>query len=176
MMDGTDIRFSRSDWEENERKAKVKIREIMSKFGFVLKENPDVYGVDFFVHDKNDNYVFNLEVEIKRVWHFDFPFSDIQVPKRREKYAKLEKETFFIMFNSNASKYLVLRGEDLINSPCEKIVNRRSDEGEDFFKVPLDKAVFRKSNDTTLSFPFRADSDIKSHHQASLNLFDGVKT
>jgi hypothetical protein len=171
-MDGTDIKFSRSDWEENERKAKVKIKEILLRFGFTLKENPDVYGVDFFVHDKDNNYVFNVEVEIKRVWNKDFPFQDIQIPKRRGKYAMLDKKTFFVMFNSDASKFLILNGKDVVNSPCERIVNRRSDAGEDFFKVPLNKAVFGNSNDISILFPFLSESDSGHHQQLTLNLFD----
>jgi len=135
--------FSEKDYNENDSRAREKAKEIFTKDGFIIKDNPNKYGVDLFVYDKDGNYLCNVETEVKLGWEGSFKFPDIQFPKRKSKYAKLEKKTLFLMFNSDLSQYLIVKGKDLLECSIQKIPNRRNQSGEEFYKVPLDKAVFK---------------------------------
>lgn len=137
-------RFDPELHRENDEKAKNALRKILgdSKV-YRLEDNPKKRGVDMLVH-QGDEHVFNIEVEIKKVWNGDkgFPYSDVQFPERKEKYANLEKPTLFVMFNADQSQYLAVTGKDLLESPKVEVRNKYVFSGEKFFKVPKNRVYF----------------------------------
>ena len=109
----------------------------------MVVKNPKRYAVDLLIY-KDDVHVFNVEAEVKSHWKKDFQFGDVQFCEREQKYAMLDKPTYFVMFNNDLSQFLVVKDKDLIASPLKEIPNRRHFSGEYFFKVPLSRVTFNK--------------------------------
>lgn len=143
-------RFSPELYKENDQVAKESLRSILkdSKI-YKIEDNPKKRGVDLFAF-QGDKHAFNIEVEIKRVWKKGsgktFPYADVQFPERKEKYAKLEQPTLFVMFNEDQSQYLAVTGKDLLDSPKVEVRNKYVFSGEKFFKVDKSKVFFNDIN------------------------------
>ena len=133
--------FDAALYAENDALARNKVRELLSD-RFTVVDNPKRYGVDLLVYNESGEHLFNVETEIKRVWVNDFIYTSVQFPERKRKFCALEKPTYFVMFNSDLSQYLVVKGADLAASPLEMVRNKYVKFGEHFFQVTLDKVAF----------------------------------
>lgn len=135
--------FDRQLFNDNDTLAKNKVKELL---GGKLKivDNPKRYGVDLLVFNDADEHIFNIETEIKRVWVGDFPYQTVQFPERKKKFCSLEKPTYFIMFNSDLSQYLVVKSDDMLDSPLGIVPNKYVRYGEQFYQIPLAKVAFNK--------------------------------
>lgn len=141
-------RFDRKLYEENDRLAKENTIKIFNKLRkkFVIEENTKKTCVDLKVFHKEE-HKFNVECEIKRVWKEDeFPYDSVQFPKRKTKFAKLDKPTLFIMFNKDLTSYCAVTSGDLLSSPVKEVPNRYVYQGEEFFQVNLENAHFNNLN------------------------------
>lgn len=120
--------------------ARQKIKDILATTRLTIKDNENRYGVDLIVSMDN-KFVCNFETEVKEVWDGDkFPYSDIQLPARKMKFAK---DTYFIMFNKDLSHHLTIKGSDLASCETRSIVNKYSQGNkEDFIIVPTSIVKF----------------------------------
>ena len=135
-------RFDRALFEENDKKCRTKVKELLQNEGFAGVDNVKVRGVDILLY-KDGNHIGYIEVERKAVWKGDkFQYDNVQFPERKAKYAKLDKPTIFVMFNEDMSKFLAVRDKDLLSSPCVEVPNKYVYKGEQFFQVPLTKVKF----------------------------------
>ena len=136
-------RFDPKLYEENDAIAKDFAKNILKGTEFQVIPNIKKRGVDFLVY-KDSIHICNLEVEIKRSgWKDkDFPYTDVNFPKRKEKFAILEQPTIFMMLNADQTAYLTVLGEEILRSPCVDVPNRFVYVGEKFYKVPIAKVLF----------------------------------
>lgn len=135
-------RFDINLYEQNDKLAKESAIKLLDKRKYKIEENPKKRGVDLLVYNKGE-HIFNIECEIKRVWTGkDFPYESVQFPERKEKFAKLDKPTLFIMFNKDQSAFLAVDSRDLVKSPKVEVPNKYVYSGELFFQVPLKKVSF----------------------------------
>lgn len=135
-------RFDRALFEENDKKCRTKVKELLLNSDFAGVDNIKVRGVDLLLY-KNGQHVGYLEVERKTVWKgSSFQYDNVQFPERKAKYAKLDKPTTFVMFNEDMSNYLTVKHTDLISSPCVEVPNKYMYKGENFFQVPLTNVQF----------------------------------
>lgn len=134
--------FDRTLYQENDEIARNHVKRLFANSEYEIVDNPKKMGVDLLVM-KDGVHVFNIECEIKRVWRgSNFPYDNVQFPERKEKYAVLDKPTYFFMFNDNQSNYVVVKDRDLLASPKVEVPNKYLYKGEKFFQVPLIKAKF----------------------------------
>lgn len=132
-------RFDPQLHKENDSLARKAIKSLLRGSGYKVKDNPKVREVDMLLY-KNDKHIGYIEAEIKRVWRGDkFPYENVQFPERKEKYAKLEKPTIFVMFNEDQSHFLALHGKTMLNSPKAEVPNKYVRSGEMFFQILLDE-------------------------------------
>jgi hypothetical protein len=111
--------FIKSEYDENDARAKAKCKELMAahpKYGkFKLEEPSDPFTVDFYVYDTEGTHVANVEVEVKKTWQtVEFEYSDVQLLPRKKKYWTDEahhknKHTLFVMFNRDLTNHLVIK-------------------------------------------------------------------
>lgn len=135
-------RFDPKLYEENDTVAREFVKNLLKGTEFQAIDNVKKRGVDLLIY-KNSEHICNLECEIKRVWkNTEFPYENINFPKRKEKYALLDKPTIFIMLNDTQSDYLTITGADMLSSPCVEVPNKYVYKGEFFFQIPKDKVVF----------------------------------
>lgn len=130
-------KFDTTLYAENDPAKIVAIRYFTS-IGKRAVVNPDEYGIDLIVDDK-----FYCEVEVKHNWTGDkFPFPNLQIPERKLKFAELDKPSYFMVMNSDRSRAIVVKGEDLLESPLVEVQNKYMDTGERFTKVAKDRWRF----------------------------------
>lgn len=135
-------RFDKALYEENDKKCRTKVKELLLKSNFAGVDNVKVRGVDILLY-KNGQHVGYIEVERKAVWKGpDFQYANVQFPERKAKYAKLDKPTVFVMFNEDMTKFLAVKDTDLLSSPCVEVPNKYMYKGENFFQVPLTSVKF----------------------------------
>lgn len=135
-------RFDRALFEENDKNCRNKVREILKSTKYALQDNPKKMGVDLFAF-RNGECFANIEVERKKVWKGPvFSYKDVNLPARKEKYAKMDLPTIFVMFNEDFSSYLTIKDVDVLSSPLEEVHNKYVMAGELFFKIPLEKVKF----------------------------------
>lgn len=143
-MSGLRKRFDPSLYAANDELAKNKLFELVKDIKEIQAEpNVKKRDVDVIVRDPKTNEVlFYIELEIKRVWNGPFKYNNVQFPQRKEKYAKLDKPTLFVMFNHDQSEYLIVRSDDFLASPCVEVPNKYMYKGEFFYQIPIDKVRF----------------------------------
>lgn len=127
---------------QNDPTAREKIKAIFDGSEYKVVDNSKKMGVDLFLY-KDGKHLLNIEAEKKLVWKTaKFPYESVQIPERKSKYFKLDKPTIFVVINADQSSYLVIKGEDLQNSPLKEVPNRYVWKGEQFFQVPMSKVSF----------------------------------
>jgi hypothetical protein len=155
--------FSRIDHIECDNRAKEKFKNLFENcnkyknFYLIAPNNP--YTVDFYVFSKKSNtHVANIEIEVKRVWTgFDFPFKDIQILGRKEKFwtdpaHHKEKPTMLVMFNEDLSNHLVVKShvmKSLFMNAGTKTRNYStiSSRGDEFLILNSRLVVFSEFNE-----------------------------
>lgn len=133
--------FDKDLFSENDTVARNFAKRIISLMPGVIsvEDNCDKYGVDLLV--KSTTGIEAVECEVKSVWRgYEFPFDTVQIPERKTKYAN--KNTLFFMTNRFKTRALIIKGQDLLDSPKKEVKNIYVKEGEYFFQVPLSKVVF----------------------------------
>lgn len=141
-MTGAHKRFDPKLYEENDAIAKDFVKNLLKGTEFQAIDNIKKRGVDMLAY-KDSLHICNLEVEIKRIWKDkDFPYSNVQIPVRKEKYAVLEKPTIFVMLNNTQSDYLAFTNTVMLAAPKAEVPNKFVFKGEYFYQIPKDQVVF----------------------------------
>lgn len=125
-------KFDAGLYAKNDTLAREAAKTYWKKQGVEAKDNPDKYGADLILSTGK-----LLEVEIKHTWKDEFKFDSLQIPARKEKFAKLN--CMFMIFNSDRSKAFIVDGKDVLDSPKKEVYNKYVSQGEMFFQVPLGK-------------------------------------
>lgn len=145
------------------------IKELKKYFptNYTIQETKDRYGVDITVLDSINSPYCYVEVEVKEDWHNTiWPYRSMHIPKRKSKFANLDKQTIFITFNSDCTGYVACDDFAMLKSPLREIPNRYIESNEFFYDVNLINVhrnnliqLLRKDNGTS--------SKIKSNKKAS---------
>ena len=139
--------FDEQLFNDNDAKGRNAARAIFLKHGYVAITHPNKYAVDLILYKVNKGHIGYVEVGIKHNWiGADFPYNDVVLQQRKLKYINLDKPTFFIMFNTDCSRYLIIRGCDIDTTHIEELQNKYVPYGEMVFKITLDKVSFNNLN------------------------------
>jgi hypothetical protein len=131
-------RFDRELFNETDGTARDSARIYWTSLGHTVEDHPDRYAVDLIVDTGLET--FYCEVEIKRVWTgATFKYDTLQIPERKAKFAKLDKPTYFMIFNNERSRAFICSHTDLLDSPVVEVPNKYVYKGEMFFQVPITK-------------------------------------
>ena len=125
-------KFDKELFAQNDLKARIAAKKFWADRGVTAEDNPDKYGPDLILSIGN-----MLEVEIKHTWKDEFRFNTLQIPSRKEKFAKLG--CMFMIFNSDTTKAFLVDADTILASPKKEVYNKYVQGGELFFQVPLDK-------------------------------------
>ena len=127
-------KFDKELYEKNDSLAKEAAKKFFAAQGVTAVDNPDKYGVDLLLDTGS-----SIEVEVKHTWKDDFKFDTLQIPARKEKFAKLG--CVFMVFNSNITKAFIVHGDIVLASPKKEVYNKYMPKGEMFFQIPVDKLI-----------------------------------
>lgn len=140
-------KFDKNLHKQYDDTARILAKTLLSRlYPFTIKDNSDQYGPDLCCYNCIDGqFIGYIECEVKAVWKGDkFPYSDVQIPYRKDKFLNLDQPILFFMANSNYTQALLVDGVDIAESPIVEVNNVYVPNGEKFFKVPLDKVTFYK--------------------------------
>lgn len=130
-------KFDNSLYEVNDD-AKLVAIGYFTSIGKKAVVNPDTYGIDLIIDDD-----FYCEVEVKHNWKgYEFPFATLQIPLRKMKFTDLDKRSWFMVMNSDRTRAIVVKHEDLLDSRIVEVKNKYMDKDEQFFQVPAVKFRF----------------------------------
>lgn len=102
--------------------------------------NTDQYGVDLVRHSASGDIMAGTEVEIKRVWSGpDFLYDTLQIPSRKDKFARLPYPVEFWVLNAELTHALVIPAGVLAEYTPLEVRNKYVSAGEKFFQVPVDR-------------------------------------
>lgn len=134
-------RFDRELFEKYDKAAREVTTKVLKAKGYDVVEHPDRYAQDLIAYMPLDDYEFNVECEVKRVWKDSvFPYESVQLPQRKEKF--FDGKTRFFIWNeplTHAATFWCLDLQDLL--PVE-VPNKYMYKDEYFFQIPLDKVEF----------------------------------
>lgn len=135
-------RFDPQLYAENDTVAKEFVKNLLKGTQYQAIDNIKKRGVDLLIY-KDSVHICNVECEIKRVWKESaFPYANVQIPARKEKYAILDKPTVFVMLNGTQSDYLAFTNKEMLASPKVEVPNKYVYKGEYFFQIDKNTVVF----------------------------------
>jgi len=138
-------RFSKKLFDENDARAREAALKFLvprfAKKGWEIDHNPDKYGPDLLVTDKDGVVRQLVECEIRNSWKSGrFPWSRVQLFSRKEKYLSLygEKMSVFVC-NDVLTHALFITGKQLLDAPQEEVPNKYVPRGEFFRIIPIEE-------------------------------------
>ena len=137
-------KFSQKLFNKNDAAARNAVLNHIDSIGLYAVENDDRYGPDLILYSglKPISYI---EVEVKRVWSGpDFPWDTIQLPQRKEKFAKLKLSTEFWILNDTLDHAVIIPDTELTQDLLKEVRNKFISEGELFFQVPIEKCNLKE--------------------------------
>jgi hypothetical protein len=129
--------FNQEAYNINDFVAKEVVLEYLNNFpNLVAVDNPDRFGPDIVVEDRNRHFVY-VEVERRTRWTGNkFPYGSVHIPERKRKWLSLPTtSTTFFEVSKDLKTALVIDGEVVAKSPVIK--GKGTDGIEDFFDVPI---------------------------------------
>lgn len=113
------------------------------------KENYDI-DVDVYLNQKGYNIkkglIAKLELEVKLVWDVkDFPFEDVNFLAKKQKYAKQQVVTYWILFNKNFTNCGIIPFTKIFHNELCKIKCENSYD-DWVFKIPKKDFVWGLEN------------------------------
>lgn len=137
--------FSAELYKDNDDAKDLVLQWLVNK-GYSAVINPDQYGIDILAEKDGDKY--EVEVEVKHNWTGPrFPFSEVDFPGRKRKFAKKNEFVWFFMLNHERTHGLIVDGFDFVNG--ELIRKNTSVMDEDLFvRIPTFNCKFVTMEET----------------------------
>lgn len=132
-------KFSPELYSLHDKNAKDTVINYFKKENIYLIENPDKYGIDLL--DKIGNQInMGIEVEHRTNWvGTPFPYTTINVPYRKRKYAELSYPTVFCAVNNDYTALFVIDFKDVVVCNLKENKNKYVKTGEMFYSVPIEQ-------------------------------------
>lgn len=139
--------FDEESYKENIN-AFMALKELFSFLYPVLREED--YGVDvsiyngFVAYQKQAEPLAYIELEVKNNWvGQNFPFPDIQFLAKKQKFAKLDLPTYWVLFNRDCTECGIIPMRKIII--CELDIVKCKNIGEDYFyRIPKNQMIWGK--------------------------------
>lgn len=122
------------------------LKHLIEDLGLYAVRNDDMYGVDIVVFGGLRKPASYVEVEVKKVWRQDqdvFPWKDINIPTRKEKFLKLGLPTEFWVLREDLNMAIVIPDIILEKAPRVEVPNKYNASGELFFKVLIEDCILK---------------------------------
>ncbi len=126
--------FSKDLYRQYDFKAKVVAKCIYEDKGYIVRLNPDKYGVDLLVYE--GDYVYKeIEASWCNKWEgVEFPFSRLLIPLRKSKF--VSDKIIFMMFNRDFTAYSLVDFEGIKHCRVVSVDNKYV-KGESNIDCPL---------------------------------------
>lgn len=152
--------FDEKLFAENDARARAAVMAALNQDGIYAQPNPDKYGPDLEVY-VGFKHKYYIECEIKRVWKSEynvFPWSTVQVPERKLKFARLGnitpsgrfppahtwKECEYWILREDCQIAVIIPESILSLSKLVEVPNSQIASGEKFFQVDINQCIVRK--------------------------------
>jgi hypothetical protein len=133
-MYGKSKRFSSSLHRNNDPKSRQVIKNYLARYGLIVKDNPDKFGVDLI----SDDGLLKIEVEHR------LPWVDEEFPYNESKFFK-DGDVQYIILSRGYDRLGIVTGEEIkpfiVDDNLVVNPNRFVKNDEYFFKIP--KGIFK---------------------------------
>lgn len=134
-------RFDRELFEKYDKAARKVTTEFLKGKGYSVIEHPDRYAQDLIAYMPLDDYEFNVECEVKRVWKTDnFPYDSVQLPQRKQKF--FDGGTQFFIWNEPMTHAATFWDYDIKDLETVEVPNKYMYKDEYFYQIPLNLVEF----------------------------------
>lgn len=123
--------FSEGNHQANDSIGKEAVLKLLKRMNVDAEENPDKYGVDIIVKDRDRTY----EVERRAIWSDTWPYATVHVPARKTRV--LKPHMVYAVVNTECDKVMLCPTEIIIKYAQVEVPNRTIKSGEYFYDVPL---------------------------------------
>lgn len=130
-------RFDRELFEKYDQLARQATTQYLKGQSYAVEEHPDRYAQDLVV--THGDTQFYAECEVKIVWEGgDFPYPDVQLPQRKQKFFS-DPPTLFFIWDKPVTSAMTFWSTDIVESGLEpvEVPNKYVYSGEYFYQVPL---------------------------------------
>lgn len=138
--------FDKKLWKKHDPKSRTIVKRFFKDRGLILKDHQNEYDLDLISEDGK----VKVEVEHRLVWKTNkFPFSLINVPRRKDKFFKSGDTHYCIL--SEKYDYLAFIHKDKISKYMEdkylkEVSNKYIREGEYFYQIPREEFEYYEIN------------------------------
>lgn len=130
--------FSSELFALHDAEAKRVVIDYFKKENIFLEENTNRYGIDL-LNKENGEISMGVEVEHRTNWSgLTFPYTTINVPYRKKKYAELPYPTIFCAVNNDYTALFVIDFKDVVICNLKENRNKYVKQGEMFYSVPIE--------------------------------------
>jgi hypothetical protein len=138
-MKGVYKKFDAVLFKQNDPKSRAIVKNFFKKYGIILIDNKDPYGVDLI----SENGIMRIEVERRLNWNCDdFPFDSINLPERKTKFF-IDGKASYIIVSKDYSHIGIINKKDISEYINERNLkenkNRFITNKELFYKIPKSK-------------------------------------
>lgn len=137
-------RFDKELFESNDKQAKEAVEHLKKVFGVdEFRDGANRYSIDRIGY-RNETPCINVEVEIKQHWpcgHEPFPYEEVNLPQRKNKYFNLPLPTFFVIFSADCQGAIIFSDKMVKDCSLEEVPNKYVPTGEYFYKIPIENCI-----------------------------------
>jgi len=127
--------FNHKDFLNFDQQAREKATRYLANAGYLVKDNPDQYGIDLLCECKKSNKPFGVEVEIKKGWRGEFDFETLHIPYRKKKF--VDQNALFFVFSSHLFSVAIVSSTVIRNCNVIEKENYKVEGKEKFFDIPV---------------------------------------
>ena len=141
-------RFSQTLFADNDESARNAVEHLKHHFGVdEFRDSENRYTVDRQGW-RDSTHLMNVEVEVKHNWKKgldEFPYETIHLPERKEKYFRMERPTYFVIFSSDLKGAIVFSDRTaMLHGALKEVPNKFVPQGEMFFSIPIERTAWLK--------------------------------
>ena len=125
--------FDQETHGANDAIGKKAVLQFLKQMNVNAEENPDQYGVDIIVKDRERTY----EVERRPMWRLAWPFDTVHIPERKTKF--LKPDMVYAVVNVDCDKIMLCPSETILKYPQVEVPNKSIVAEEYFYDVPLNE-------------------------------------
>tara|TARA_R110002020_G_scaffold38183_8_gene115083 strand:- start:177 stop:596 length:420 start_codon:yes stop_codon:yes gene_type:complete len=125
--------FDQETHGANDAIGKKAVLQFLKQMNVNAEENPDQYGVDIIVKDRERTY----EVERRPMWRLVWPFDTVHIPERKTKF--LKPDMVYAVVNVDCDKIMLCSSETILKYPQVEVPNKSIVAEEYFYDVPLNE-------------------------------------
>lgn len=139
------LKFNQNSFDQNDPLGKELLMAFLRSKGHNISENRDKYGIDLVSNKDEKDYLWEVEIKIKRPWsnREDFPFPSVSFLSRKEKWK--DQEFWYVIICKETNAAIFCHSTLIFQEDYKQklYINNGERKGYDYFyRVPKKLCIF----------------------------------